>query len=76
MEPDPVMPYEDVAPPSWDEMSCELLDPVLGRKGKTEDIRFVKEQRLYVKVPESECWRVTGKGPVGTRWVNANKGTS
>ena len=29
---------------------------------------------MYVKVPVEECWRVTGKGPIGTRWIDVNKG--
>ena len=29
---------------------------------------------MYRKVLESECWRVTGKPPIGTRWVDINKG--
>ena len=26
------------------------------------------------KVPEEECWRNTGNKPIGTRWVDVNKG--
>ena len=29
---------------------------------------------MYAKVPTSECWRVTGKAPLGIRWVDINKG--
>ena len=29
---------------------------------------------MYEKVPEQECWDVTGSGPIGTRWIDINKG--
>ena len=29
---------------------------------------------MYVKVPIQECWDETGKQPIGTRWVDVNKG--
>ena len=38
-------------------------------------MQYVKSYDLYTKVPEEEAWRVTGKGPIGTRWIDINKGT-
>ena len=29
---------------------------------------------MYEKVPTEECWRETGAAPIGTRWVDVNKG--
>ena len=29
---------------------------------------------MYVKVPIKECWDQTGKDPIGTRWIDINKG--
>ena len=29
---------------------------------------------VYEKVPTEECWRKTGAAPIGTRWVDVNKG--
>ena len=29
---------------------------------------------MYVKVPLEECWKQTGQVPIGTRWVDVNKG--
>ena len=29
---------------------------------------------VYKKVWNSECWQVTGKPPIGVRWVDVNKG--
>ena len=32
-----------------------------------------KKHGVYEKVPIEECWKETGKGPVGEKWVDANK---
>ncbi len=34
----------------------------------------LKRHGVYSKVPVEECWRVTGKKPVGVNWVGVNKG--
>ena len=33
-----------------------------------------KKHGVYEKVREEVCWAVTGKGPIGTRWIDINKG--
>ena len=33
-----------------------------------------KEHGVYVKVPLGECWKETGRQPIGKRWVDINKG--
>ena len=33
-----------------------------------------KKHGVYEKVKEEVCWAVTGKGPIGTRWIDLNKG--
>ena len=38
-------------------------------------MKYVRSYDLYTKVPEEEAWRVTGKGPTGTRWIDVNKGS-
>ena len=30
--------------------------------------------RAYDKRPISECWHVTGKAPIGCRWIDINEG--
>ena len=37
-------------------------------------MKYFQEYHVYEKVPESGCWDVTGKGPIGTRWIDINKG--
>ena len=29
---------------------------------------------MYVKVPIEQCWQRTGKGPIGTKWLDVYKG--
>ena len=39
------------------------------------EIQFMKTILLYEEASEEECWRVTGKRPIATKWVDINKGT-
>ena len=32
------------------------------------------KHKAYEKVPIAECWNRTGLEPIGTRWVDINKG--
>ena len=34
---------------------------------------FAKHE-VYKKVPIEDCWNATGAAPIGTRWVDVNKG--
>ena len=44
------------------------------RKARSEEIEEVYRTNLYTKVPVQECYDVTGKAPISTRWVDINKG--
>ena len=33
-----------------------------------------RKHGVYEKVKEEVCWNVTGQSPIGTRWVDINKG--
>merc|ERR1711884_669359 len=35
---------------------------------------YVKEHKVYGYASIDECRRVTGKGPIDTRWIDTNKG--
>lgn len=39
-------------------------------------MKEVRKQILYTKVPIQACRNITGRGPIGTRWVDTNKGDS
>ena len=45
------------------------------RHTRHEEMEEVKH-RVYHKVPIKECWERTGKNPIGTRWVDVDKGDS
>ena len=34
----------------------------------------MRKHNVYTKVPITECWDNTGKAPIGTRWIDVNKG--
>ena len=43
-------------------------------KARVEEVEYIRNMKLYDKVPKDECWRVTGKGPISTKWIDINKG--
>jgi hypothetical protein len=44
------------------------------RKARQDEIEFVKKMNLYDIRPITECYAKTGKAPIRTRWVDADKG--
>ena len=58
----------------WDDMSGEPLDTGPAKEARAEEIREVHRMGVYIEVSLEECIRETGKAPVGTRWVDVNKG--
>jgi hypothetical protein len=58
----------------YDNITGELLPPDLVLKARKEEIDFMLEWRVWDEVPVSRSWQVTGKGPLGGRWVDVNKG--
>ena len=58
----------------WDDLSGKALDPIRVRAARQEEMGEIAKHAVYTKVPISEAWRVTEKGPIGTRWVDVNKG--
>merc|ERR1711873_169630 len=62
------------APEHWDDLSGKPLNPELVKRARLEEMGELAKHRVYEKVPISECWNKTGSGPIGTRWVDVNKG--
>ena len=54
-----------------DEYTGEVLDPVLVRQGKEEELKYFRSKRVWRVVPRS---RAAGHRILGTRWVCTNKG--
>ena len=42
---------------------------------RMEEMKYFRSRKVYDKVGLEECWQRTGKGPIGTKWVETNKGT-
>ena len=60
----------------WDELTGEELPASLTRAARKEELDFMADWEVWEDVPVEECWRVTGKGPLGGKWVDVNKGDS
>ena len=58
----------------WDDLSGEELDAEGVDAARKEEMEEYKKHGVYTKVPIKECWDETGKEPIGTRWVDINKG--
>ena len=58
----------------WDDTSGKKLKEEKVRAAREEEMIEVRKHKVYKKVPISECWKETGQGPIGTRWVDINKG--
>ena len=59
---------------AWDDVSGTELDAKLTLKARMEEMEQFKKHGVYEKVREEVCWAVTGKGPIGTRWIEINTG--
>ena len=58
----------------WDDVTGEQLEGWRVREARNEEMKEVWKHGIYEKVPIQQCWDRTGKGPIGTRWVDINKG--
>ena len=59
---------------AWDDVSGNELDPKMVLQAREEEMDQFRKHGVYEKVQEEVCWAVTGKAPIGTRWVDINKG--
>ena len=60
----------------YDNLSGATLDAEMVKKARREEMAEVYKHGVYKKVPMEECYEKTGKAPIGTRWVDVNKGDS
>ena len=58
----------------WDELTGEHLPTELLRASRAEELEFLREWEVWEEVPVEECHKVTGRKPLGGRWVKVNKG--
>ena len=57
-----------------DDVSGAPLKPELVIKARQEEMEYFRKMGVYCKVSIEECRSKTGKGPVGVRWIDLNKG--
>ena len=57
-----------------DDVSGVVLDTDGVQKARMEEMDIFRQYQVYTKVSEQESWNVTGKGPIGVRWIDINKG--
>ncbi len=59
---------------AWDDVSNDELNHEGVLKARTEEMHEFHKHGVYTKVDVQECWDETGKGPIGVRWIDVNKG--
>ena len=60
---------------AWDDVKGGELKIGDVRKARKEEVDYMQKRGIWKVVPIAECWQKTGKGPIGTRWVDTNKGS-
>ena len=58
----------------WDDVSGEPLDREGVLEARKEELPHMHRHEVYREVPISQCIEHRGKPPIGTRWVDINKG--
>ena len=61
---------------AFDDVSNEPLVPNMVMKARAEELDYFTSMGVYEYAKISECWELTGKQPIGTRWIDVNKGDS
>ena len=59
---------------AWDDVPGAALNPKEVKRARSEEMEYVHQMESYEKVPVEECWRITGRSPISTRWIDINKG--
>ena len=59
---------------AYDDLSGEALDPEKVMAARKLEMEYFKKHNVFTKVPQEECWRVTGGPPIKSRWIDVDKG--
>ena len=54
---------------AWDDVRGGELKIEDVQKARREEVEYMERRGLWERVPVEECWRRTGKAPIGTRWA-------
>ena len=57
-----------------DDVTGQTLPPELVRAGRLDEKAGVLKHNVFTKGPTKQCFDRTGSPPIGTRWVETNKG--
>ena len=57
-----------------DDMSGKPLITSLANQARSDEMAKFRQHNVYTKVPISECVASTGKQPIGSKWIDINKG--
>ena len=66
---------------AWQEYLDEYVDDMTGEplirelvvEARGAEMEKFQQHKVYTKRPISECVRVTGKQPIGSKWIDINK---
>ncbi len=58
----------------YDEITGAALSPELVRQARAEEIKFMLDWGVWERARTTDCWHETGKAPIGSKWVDVNKG--
>ena len=58
----------------YDDVSGKPLPKEATINARKKEMVEVYSHNIYTKVPIKECHDVTGEGPIGTKWLEINKG--
>ena len=70
----PIHDHDQLEPAYVDDVSGAPLDSRLVQRAREEELRHFREHGVYQKVPIEDCWRETGKAPIGSMWIDIDKG--
>ena len=57
-----------------DDVHGGKLDPIEVRKARVVEMQYVKDRKIYDYSTVKECYEATRAPPIGTKWVDTNKG--
>ena len=57
---------------AWDDVNNIALPLELVKKARQEEMSYMKG-KIFKVVKKSEAWRITGKAPISTKWVDTDK---
>jgi len=58
----------------YDDIHGTALRSDLVQAARQEELTWIKQEKIYTKVPLRQCKQRTGKQPLDTRWIDHNKG--